>query len=412
MSFQENFLRLRAKSGYTQEDIAHRLGVSRQSVAKWEAGKSTPDLEKLIALAELFDVSLDELVRGRIKVSQGEQLEGAPAQADAPNEEAFEDGQSIPEPQDAQQAVAECDVSPAAVGDGEQATAEDGEQAAAEDSDHMASPSQGHARGGVHDKDAYLAHMSSFARMVGVGVGFCILGSAFSTFFDMLGSLASGNLLSNLLGSVFGGLQPVVANSLAGISAVVGGAVGLALLIPAGITHADYKKRHPLLDFEFSEQELNEARHILIVHLTLGIALIFLGVVVVIALSPGGDAWAQFGAAIMLVFVAIGVEELIYGGIRGSATEKHDYETEAAEMLLDSGQPLPADIDPMDAAKAQRNRIVGAICGIVMIIATIIGLTLLFVADAPLFWLAWVIGGLSCGAVSLVGDALLAARAG
>lgn len=45
----------------TQEDIAGALGVSRQSVAKWEAGDSVPDLDKCKALADLFGVSLDDL---------------------------------------------------------------------------------------------------------------------------------------------------------------------------------------------------------------------------------------------------------------------------------------------------------------------------------------------------------------
>ena len=45
----------------TQEDIAEALGVTRQSVAKWEAGETVPDLEKCKSLAELFGVSLDDL---------------------------------------------------------------------------------------------------------------------------------------------------------------------------------------------------------------------------------------------------------------------------------------------------------------------------------------------------------------
>ena len=46
----------------TQEDIAEAVGVSRQAVAKWESGETIPDLEKCKLLAELFGVSLDDLV--------------------------------------------------------------------------------------------------------------------------------------------------------------------------------------------------------------------------------------------------------------------------------------------------------------------------------------------------------------
>ena len=48
--------------GLTQEQVAERLGVSRQTVAKWEAGESTPDLANAAALVDVLDVSLDALV--------------------------------------------------------------------------------------------------------------------------------------------------------------------------------------------------------------------------------------------------------------------------------------------------------------------------------------------------------------
>ena len=54
---------LRKKCGWSQEDLAEKLGVSRQSVSKWETGQSVPDLDKLIKLADLFGISVDELVR-------------------------------------------------------------------------------------------------------------------------------------------------------------------------------------------------------------------------------------------------------------------------------------------------------------------------------------------------------------
>lgn len=53
---------LRRKQGLSQEQLAERINVSRQTVSKWESGQSTPDLEKLMALSELYSLSLDELV--------------------------------------------------------------------------------------------------------------------------------------------------------------------------------------------------------------------------------------------------------------------------------------------------------------------------------------------------------------
>lgn len=58
----ENLRKLRLYNKYTQEDIAEKLGVSRQSVAKWENGESMPDIDKCMKLAKLYDVTLDDLV--------------------------------------------------------------------------------------------------------------------------------------------------------------------------------------------------------------------------------------------------------------------------------------------------------------------------------------------------------------
>lgn len=59
--FKDNLIQLRKLRRLTQEDVAEKLGVSRQAVAKWESGDTTPDFDKCKLLAELFGVSLDEL---------------------------------------------------------------------------------------------------------------------------------------------------------------------------------------------------------------------------------------------------------------------------------------------------------------------------------------------------------------
>lgn len=58
-----NLRYLRNKNGLSQEQVAEKVGVSRQAVAKWESGDSLPDIIKCDALAELYDVSLNDLVR-------------------------------------------------------------------------------------------------------------------------------------------------------------------------------------------------------------------------------------------------------------------------------------------------------------------------------------------------------------
>lgn len=71
MRLQENLIRLRKQKGFSQEELAYQLGVSRQSVSKWESGTSIPELERLIEMSELYGVSLDELVKGEDSVVQG-----------------------------------------------------------------------------------------------------------------------------------------------------------------------------------------------------------------------------------------------------------------------------------------------------------------------------------------------------
>lgn len=65
MEFNNRLYQLRKQKGLSQEELANRLNVSRQTVSKWEVGDSTPDMEKLAAMSELFDVSLDQLVLGK-----------------------------------------------------------------------------------------------------------------------------------------------------------------------------------------------------------------------------------------------------------------------------------------------------------------------------------------------------------
>ncbi len=64
MELGERILRLRTGRNLSQEDLADALGVSRQSVSKWENGVSVPELDKLVQMGELFGVSLDELIKG------------------------------------------------------------------------------------------------------------------------------------------------------------------------------------------------------------------------------------------------------------------------------------------------------------------------------------------------------------
>jgi transcriptional regulator with XRE-family HTH domain len=71
MSLGENIYKLRSKKNWSQTDLADALEVSRQSVSKWENNTATPDLERLIKMKEIFDISLDELVFGDVFCQKG-----------------------------------------------------------------------------------------------------------------------------------------------------------------------------------------------------------------------------------------------------------------------------------------------------------------------------------------------------
>lgn len=60
--FQDNLISLRKIHGYSQDELAEKIGVSRQTLSKYETGESYPDIEKCKLLADIFGTSLDDLV--------------------------------------------------------------------------------------------------------------------------------------------------------------------------------------------------------------------------------------------------------------------------------------------------------------------------------------------------------------
>ncbi|MBQ8038620.1 MAG: helix-turn-helix transcriptional regulator [Lachnospiraceae bacterium] len=82
MEFHNKLYHLRKQKGLSQEELANRLNVSRQTISKWEVGDSTPDMEKLIAISDMFQISLDELVMDKVQTQTGE----TPSKAEIVNE--------------------------------------------------------------------------------------------------------------------------------------------------------------------------------------------------------------------------------------------------------------------------------------------------------------------------------------
>ena len=66
MKFGDKLIELRKKNNYSQEDLAEKLGVSRQSVSKWESNNTYPETDKIIQIANLFDCSMDDLINDKV----------------------------------------------------------------------------------------------------------------------------------------------------------------------------------------------------------------------------------------------------------------------------------------------------------------------------------------------------------
>lgn len=75
MKLSEKITELRKTMGWSQEQLADRLDISRQSVSKWESGASVPELDKILAMSNIFNVTTDYLLKEDISISEAERVE-------------------------------------------------------------------------------------------------------------------------------------------------------------------------------------------------------------------------------------------------------------------------------------------------------------------------------------------------
>ena len=302
LKFRDNLLHLRQQRNMTQEQLAMLLGVSRQSVAKWEGGQSTPEVDKLVKMAELFGCSLDEFVAEDLSTRE----------------------------------VAPTEILP-----------------------EGAPPT---------DVCGYDAHIRRFAVNIATGVGLIIAGVAIALLFVAL-------------------LGENTAEIITPVCILVFVAVGLIFILPASLRHAAFVKAHPFVEDFYTPAQKEAEHHSFTVQLTIGIVLIIVGViVVVIAGISANEQFHMLGAAAMLLLIAVGVWNSVHGSIVHGLTDVSYYNRERADEQWERDNPR-----------------VGRICGIIMLIATVIALLLLFGGMAldsspavSFFWVAWIVGGIGC----------------
>lgn len=73
MIFADKLIKLRRQKGWSQEELAEQMSVTRQSVSKWESMQSLPDLDRILQLSKLFGVSTDYLLKDEIEDEQAEE---------------------------------------------------------------------------------------------------------------------------------------------------------------------------------------------------------------------------------------------------------------------------------------------------------------------------------------------------
>ncbi|NMM93201.1 helix-turn-helix transcriptional regulator [Bifidobacterium oedipodis] len=355
MSFRDNLQYLRASRNLTQERLAMLLGVSRQSISKWESEKAYPEMDKLMMICDLFGCTLDDLVMGDVR---------NPAKALASTDSPVRDSPAT-------SAVSDDDhVQDQQVPDGGLRTMTSAEPA--------------------QDMTGYDDHVRRFAVMMASGVAAVTVGVGVANLFDEHYSIIGPSPWNEVLSALF---------------VLVGAVIGLALLIPGGLAHHEFNRRHPFIEDFYTDADRTYAARRTAVGVVVGIAVIIAGLTMTIYAEEvllADDGWP---VCLMMIASAIGVWLFIYVGIR------------YALMNIDErNASLEKERKERSGEHDRYAELTGAVCGIIMIIATIIGMLLLFTGEPidemnqssgwqtgqGLFWLPWPIGGLCCGIATLI----------
>lgn len=400
MSFKENLQYLRGSRNMTQEQLAMLLGVSRQAISKWESEKAYPEMDKLLMLCDMFGVTLDDLVMGDVRASAGC---GGAGRVDLA---ADTDG-----------VAASVGVGDAAVGEvpgvigfaasqvaGMSDSGESDAQGAKTGVQLSVSPESDTRDGAdipqsvprhiVQDVVGYDSHMRRFAWLIAIGVAAIILGVAVGMLFLPEGSVLGPSPVNDVLVTV---------------CTLVGAMVGLALLIPAGIMHGDFRRRHPYVQDFYTNEDKSRASVVLAIGVAIGAVLILAGVCVRVFcdefVADGDAGWPD---SVLLACVAAAVFCFIMSGMTHDKVNVDKYNREAEEESVREGRSVPHPT--MSESDRFYSRLTGAICGVIMLLATVVALLMLFLGMAgsdvdawmKVFWVPWPIGGVLCGVVGII----------
>lgn len=332
MYIAKNLQYLRKREKITQEDLAEKLNVSRQSVSKWETGEAYPETDKLLALCDLFSVSLDGLMR--------------------------------------------TDLTDGAVGGNNK------------DDNNIDSISQNAEAGDngsnkATDYAVYENHINKFSRAIAIGALLIILGVAVCV------ALSGYSFILN-------GSASEITSIMGGVAVILFTAAAVFLFVLFGNRNESFKKAHPIVAEPIEPTEI-KGFAVKMATLVSGILIDVVYLIVMTSLigtqiikTVNGDMATCYVTASFLAVLAFIIGGLVYLGIQRSKIAVGEYNKQTAR----------------EQHPTQRDKIVGAICGTVMLTATAIFMLLGFIGN---YWHpAWVvfpIGGIICGIINLIFNA-------
>lgn len=256
MSFRDNLQHLRSARDMSQAELAQQLGVSRQSVAKWEAEKSYPEMDKLIKLCDLFECSLDDLVRGDLAACEQDAVENATEQVAADEEVATPEEVAAPE---------EFEAPVEAL-----ASRSDGKAEAV----LLAEPA---AKSAPVDAWGYDAHMRRLARRAAIAAA-VLVGSVGIDLF-VTGGHARGSLPASV--AVY----------------LLGAVIALRLFVPVYLEHEEFRRAHPRIADFYTPEQKSEAHRCRVFAMIQGAEL------AVIGLGAPVFFWGLFPRSLVGIFV-------------------------------------------------------------------------------------------------------------
>lgn len=275
MMLAEKIMMLRKKNGWSQEELAMKLNVSRQSVSKWESTASVPDLGKIIKLSEIFGVSTDFLLKDEVELEEG--VEESPV------------------------------VIPTA--GSEEKFAEAGSREVEEE--YVRSVS-------LEEANDFMDMTASTAVWIALGVALCIMSPIFLIVF---GGLAEYGVIP-ILEDVAGGIGTII------LLVMVGIAVAIFILKGMKLNQYQYLEKECFsLDYgidELVEKKKQDFEGTFRVCIAIGVVLCIFGVIpiFVAVLFPNTDIIAICGTGMLLFMVACGVYLFVWSGMIHGSYEK------------------------------------------------------------------------------------------